>query len=415
REAQLDAALAASDERLAAGEETYVANQVPPELLPRLERARACLRRLERLHPRSGADSFADAPTLSLASKGLPALPTLAAGSTWFGRFRLVRELGRGGCGIVFLAFDPRLRREVRLKVPRLEALLPPEARRRFLLEAQVAAGLDHPNVVPTYEAGEIGEVCYIASAYCPGPTLAAWFQARKEPVPSRRAPAPVATLAKAVDYVHGRGGLHRGLKPGNVLLQPPCEARPARGDDDAELIPRLTDFGLARLQEGDGSETRTGAVLGTPAYVSPEQAEGRRGEVGPATDVYALGAILYELLTGEPPFHGGTGLDVLRRVTSEEPRPPRNLRPDLPRDLNTICRRWLAKAPRRRYASALALANDLESWLENRPIAARPATPRERLVKWMRRRPAAALFVLLGVVVFAAALVGSLWHGHVL
>jgi hypothetical protein len=394
------AALAAFDEALAAGCNTEPVTQmyVDPALLPRLEKAHGCLQRLERLRPRSVRPAAAAGQTQ----------PVLKPGGQ-VGRFRLLRELGRGGFGIVYLALDPALGRSVALKIPTLEVVFSPEVRRRFLLEARVAAGLDHPNVVPTYEAGEIGSVCYIASAYCPGPTLAVWLQERKEPVPCRLAAALTATLAEAVDYVHGRGVLHRDLKPSNVLLQPRSEARPAREEDDPDFIPRLTDFGLARLREAEGHETRSGAVLGTPAYLSPEQAEGRRAAIGPTTDVYSLGVILYELLAGATPFQADTVLDLLRRVTSEEPQPPRSLRRDLPRDLNTICLKCLEKEPARRYASAGALAEDLRRFLAGQAVKARPVGTIERGLKWARRRPAAAAAYGL---VFLVLVLGGLGGG---
>ncbi|HEY7154536.1 MAG TPA: serine/threonine-protein kinase [Gemmataceae bacterium] len=351
------------------------------------------------------------------------------------GRFRLLGELGRGGHGIVFLAYDPALRRQVALNVPRPEVPLTPELRQRFLREAHTAAGLDHPGLVPIYEAGEDGSVCYIASAYCPGRSLAAWLQEQAGSMEPRAAARLVATAAEAVHYMHSRGVLHRDLKPANILLQTDSlvqEAeRTAPYPESASAIPeprlspaqpspgtpKITDFGLAKqMDAADPKQTQTGAVLGTPAYMAPEQAAGRTRDISTATDIYALGAILYECLTGRPPFGGASDQPLLERVLAEEPTPPRRLRPSLPRDLETVCLKCLHKDSRRRYSSALALAEDLENWLEHRPIAARPASARERLVKWSRRRPAAAAaLACVSAAMVLVVLAGSLWHSQVL
>jgi WD40 repeat protein len=324
---------------------------------------------------------------------------------THLGRFQLRRELGQGAFGIVWLAHDPQLRRDVALKVPRLEALVSPAARERFLREARAAAGLDHPNVVPVFEAGEIGSVCYIASAYCPGSTLAHWLKQRSDPVPALEAALLVATLAEAVEHAHRRGVIHRDLKPANILLEPLAEGT----GTGLGYVPRITDFGLAKLQEeGEGGQTQSGAIVGTPAYMAPEQAIGQSREVGPAADVYALGAILYELLTGRPPFLAETVLDILVQVRAGDPVSPGQLRGKLPRDLETICLKCLHKEAGKRYSSAQALAEDLRRFLGGEPIQARPVGWVERALKWVKRRPVAAalwgvsvtaLLVVLGVV----------------
>jgi hypothetical protein len=312
-----------------------------------------------------------------------------------FGRFQVRCELGRGGFGIVYLASDPQLGRQVALKVPRPDVLLTPELRQRFVREGRATAALDHPNVVPVHEAGEIGTLCYLVSAYCPGQTLAAWLKERDRagprPVPSREA-ALVEVLAEAVAHAHSRGVLHRDLKPSNVLLEDTGEGK--------QLVPRVTDFGLAKLlaAEETGEGTHTGTVMGTPCYMAPEQAVG--GGVGPATDVWALGVILYELLTGRAPFQGATTLETLERVRSQDPPSPRALNPRLDRRLEAICLKCLEKAPARRYASAQALADDLASWQVGGPITARPQSWLGRAL----RRPAvrniaAALLAALGLV----------------
>jgi serine/threonine protein kinase/tetratricopeptide (TPR) repeat protein len=365
-----------------------------------LERDLACIQRLRNVLAPAGAT-----PPANLSAE----LPF-----TQLGRFQLQRRLGRGAFGVVFLATDPQLGREVALKVPRPEALLSPELRERFLREARTAAGLDHPNLVPVYEAGEAGAVAYIASAYCAGITLADWLKERTRPVPVRVAVGLAATLAAAVQHAHSRGVVHRDLKPGNILLQLRLDSvQPSpdstlkclpdespSADADLDFIPRITDFGLAKLtsdapapaEEGADGQTQSGAVIGTPQYMAPEQASGKNREVGPAADVYALGAILYELLTGRPPFQGETTLDTLEQVRSNEPVSPRRLRPRLQRDLETICLKCLQKELGQRYSSAATLADDLQRFLEGQPIWARPVGSAGRLWRWCRREPVVAI-----------------------
>ena len=296
---------------------------------------------------------------------------------------RSCRELGQGAFGVVFLASDSVLGRKVALKVPRPFALVTPEIRRRFVREAEAASRLDHPHIVPVYDVGEEGPICYIASAYCEGLTLADWLRRRSAAVAFTEAARLVAILSEAVAHATTRGILHRDLKPGNILLQrtgsAPAAAEPRHRLGD--YVPRICDFGLAKLLDQESHETCSGVPIGSPAYMAPEQAAGRLRDHGPATDVYALGVILYELLTGRPPLRGETDLETLRLVADQESPPPRELRPGLPRDLNTICAKCLEKRPKDRYDSALALAADLQRFLAGKPVHARPI----RL--WQRRQ----------------------------
>jgi WD40 repeat protein len=326
-----------------------------------------------------------------------------------FGRFEVVRELGRGGFGVVYLARDSVLGREVALKVPRPEILITAEGRRRCMREARAAAGLDHPNIVPVYEADELGPVTYIASAYCEGPSLSAWLKARHEPVPPRSAARLIATLADALQHAHDRGILHRDLKPSNVMLQNKYTATVDQ-DELAGFVPRVTDFGLAKLADDDGGDSKSGVPIGSPPYMAPEQAAGRNRDLSPATDVYALGATLFEVLTGRAPFRGETPAETIRQVIDDDPISPRLLRPDFPRDLETICLHCLEKDPTRRYPRAAALADDLDRFLAGQPIHARPASAWELFVKWARRRPAHAALMGLAIVVATAGAGGMTW-----
>jgi WD40 repeat protein len=327
--------------------------------------------------------------------------PAVPIGS--IGDYDLLEELGAGGMGRVYKAWHRGLGRLVALKVIRTGAPVMEADHARFRTEAAAAARLDHPNIVPVYEVGEQDGQPYLVTRYIDGGPLSHHLDRfRADP---RAAAALLGTLARAVQHAHERGVLHRDLKPGNVLLE-------WHEGEAGSLVPHIADFGLARLMDRDSGLTRTGDLVGTPSYMAPEQAAGHgSAAITTATDIYGLGAILYAVLTSRPPFAGTTVLETLQQVKEQEPESPRRLNRKLDRDLQTICLKCLAKDPKRRYTSAAALAEDLENWLGHRPIAARPTTTGERLVKWARRRPAAAL--LLAVVALGLmALAGGLsWH----
>ena len=247
---------------------------------------------------------------------------------------------------------------------------------KRFRREAEAAASLEHPGIVPIYEVGEGDGSCYFSMRFVEGGQLDQVI--KREPMSIRQAAELIAKLARTVHYAHEHGILHRDIKPGNILL-------------DAKGEPLLTDFGLARLVEAESTVTRTKEVMGTPSYMAPEQAVGNNAAVSSATDVYGLGAVLYQLLTGHPPFAGGTTYETIKLVLDTEPRQPRLLNPKIDRDLSTICLKCLEKDPKRRYSSALALAEDLEHWLKHEPILARHTGFFTRGKKWVRRNPAIA------------------------
>jgi WD40 repeat protein len=340
---------------------------------------------------------------------------------TQIGRFHILRELGRGGFGIVYLAHDSQLGRRVALKVPRADIVHSAELRQRFQQEARAAAGLDHPNLVPVYESGEVDSLCYIVSAYCPGINLADWMRGRTEPVPFADAARIIRSLADGVQHSHSKGILHRDLKPANVLLVTMDISSGSNGGRRSELPstnrallsacqPKITDFGLAKLSGAD-VQTKTGTTMGTPAYMAPEQATAYKSEVGPAADVYSLGVMLYELLTGRPPFVADSPIEVMLAVQKEEPVPPSRLRQRLPRDLDTICLKCLEKEPHRRYASAKSLAEDLGRYLAGNSIVARPLGVFGRSFRWGRRRPATAALLAMLMLTLTAGVSGIGWQ----
>jgi TolB-like protein/Tfp pilus assembly protein PilF len=293
------------------------------------------------------------------------------------GDYQLLEEIGRGGQGLVYRARQKSLNRIVALKVIGLGRWATKAHIKRFRLEAEAAASLDHPCIVPIHEIGESDGSCYFSMTLVEGRRLDEVL--KSEPTPNRRAAELIIKLARTVSYAHKRGILHRDIKPGNILL-------------DADGEPHLTDFGLARLVERESTITGTmGEALGTPSYMAPEQAAGDAAQLTSATDVYGLGAVLYHSLTGHPPFVGGTIYETVRLLLETEPRQPRLLNPKADRDLSTICLKCLEKDPEGRYSSALALAEDLERWLKHKPIQARPAGVLTRARKWVQRKPAIA------------------------
>jgi len=355
-----------------------------PELLPVVRNRWRQMRRLQ-----ADLDALFPPPdeTTPQPPEGM-ALPRIPG-------YEVEAVLGRGGMGIVFRARHLGLKRLVALKMALAGAYAEPRDRRRFQREAEAVAGLRHPNIVQIYDVGEAGCLPYFTMEYVEGGSLAQKLAGT--PQPARQAAALLATLAAAVHAAHATGTIHRDLKPANILLA-------------ADGTPKVSDFGLARRLDGDTALTRTGTVLGTPSYMAPEQVEGKPDAVGPATDVYALGAVLYELLTGRPPFRAETAAETLRQVISQDPVPPSRLNAKVPRDLETICLNCLHKEPARRYASAAALADDLRRFGEGRPIQARPLGWGARVWRWCRRKPAAAALVATALALVGLAIGGGLW-----
>jgi serine/threonine protein kinase/tetratricopeptide (TPR) repeat protein len=312
-----------------------------------------------------------------------------------FDDYELLQEIGRGGQGVVYRARQKSLNRTVALKVIGVGSWATEAHLKRFRLEAEAAASLNHPFIVPIHEIRERGGYCYFSMNLIDGGQLDEVV--KRAPLSFRRAAELIAKLARTVHYAHEHGIVHRDIKPGNILL-------------DANGEPHLTDFGLARLAESESHVTRATDVLGTPSYMAPEQASGNNAELTCATDIYALGAVFYQLLTGCVPFVGRTAYETVRLVLETDPRPPRLLNPKVDRDLSTICLKCLEKDPPRRYASALALAEDLERWLRREPIRARPSGLFTRGAKWLQRNPAtavsvAALLVAVSVIMWKSDL----------
>jgi TolB-like protein/predicted Ser/Thr protein kinase len=306
-----------------------------------------------------------------------------------FGDYELLEEIGRGGQGVVYRARQKSLNRTVALKVIGLGHWATDAHLKRFRREAEAAASLDHSGIVPIYEVGERDGSCYFSMKLVEGGQLDE--VARHEPMSIRRAVELIAKVARTVHYAHAHSILHRDIKPGNILL-------------DGKGEPHLTDFGLARLVETESTVTRTLEVLGTPSYMAPEQAVGNNAGISSATDVYGLGAVLYQLLTGHPPFAGGTTYETIKLLLDTEPRQPRLWNSKIDRDLSTICLKCLEKDPKRRYPSALALAEDLERWLKHEPIQARRIGIFSRGKKWVQRNPSSALLAASLIALAAAA-----------
>jgi len=339
----------------------------------------------------TGLDLLTDESVAGVADPGLDRnkKPDRAKTLADFGDYELLEVIGRGGQGVVYRARQKSLNRTVALKVIGLGHWASDAHLKRFRREAEAAASLDHSGIVPIYEVGERDGSCYFSMKLVEGGQLDEVV--RREPMPIRQAVELITKVARTVHYAHEHGILHRDIKPGNILI-------------DQKGEPHLTDFGLARLTETESTVTRTMEVLGTPSYMAPEQAMGNNNAVSSVTDVYGLGAVLYQLLTRQPPFAGGTTYETIKLLLDTEPRQPRLLNPKIDRDLSTICLKCLEKDPKRRYSSALALAEDLERWLKHEPILARRSGILTRSKKWVQRNPTGALLAASMVALAAAA-----------
>jgi serine/threonine-protein kinase len=307
-------------------------------------------------------------PLVSSATSDNPS--AFASMPSRVGEYRMISELGRGGMGVVYLARDERLKRDVAIKMISRGRMHSASDLQRFASEAAAAARLQHAAIVPVYEVGEWDGRPYFSMRYVRGETLA--DQLRRGPMPQRDAARLIARVARAVAYAHSQGVLHRDLKPSNILL-------------DRSGEPHITDFGLAKLLEDDSSLTATGAVLGTPSYMSPEQAAARDDALGPRSDVYSLGCVLYHALTGRPPLVADTPVELVLKVLEQDPPPPRVLRPSIDHDLDMIVVRCLQKPPDLRYASATALADDLEAYLRDETVSATNGRIGQVVARWLR------------------------------
>jgi len=338
------------------------------------------------------------------------------------GDYDILVEVGRGGMGVVYKCWHRGLRRLAALKMVLAGEFASPTQELRFRLEAELAARVQHPNIVQVYEIGSYEGRPFLVLEWIEGGSLANRLDG--QPWPPSEAAALIETLARAIDVAHGEGVVHRDLKPGNVLLaplrNPKSETRKPKEDGGApgsdfrfrisDFLPKITDFGLAKMLESDRGQTESRMLLGTPSYAAPEQMDGNSKAVGPPADVYALGVILYEVLTGRPPFKGFTVLETVQQVIHQEPVPPRLLNQAIPRDLEVICLKCLEKKPAQRYPSAAGLAEDLRRWQNHEPIRARPPSLFGRAVRWCRRHPG----VTAVVVVMALGLAGVFWQWRV-
>ncbi|MBY0522242.1 MAG: protein kinase [Gemmataceae bacterium] len=311
--------------------------------------------------------------------------------------YEIVKELGRGGMGVVYKAHHQGLKRTVALKMILSGAHAGSEELFRFRTEAEAVASLQHPNIVQIYEVGEQEGRPFFSLEFVDGGSLDDKL-AHTSPLPPREAAQLIEKLARAMHVAHQRGIIHRDLKPANVLLT-------------SDGNPKITDFGLAKRLDSQQGQTQSGSIMGTPSYMAPEQAAGNTREVGTLSDVYALGAILYETLTGRPPFDSDNPMDTVLQVINDEPAAPSKLNPKVPRDLETICLKCLEKLPRKRYASAQDLADDLRRYLDEEPILARPIGAWERGVKWMRRRPAVAASLFVVALAAIALIASGIWY----
>jgi serine/threonine-protein kinase len=355
-----------------------------PELVAYLD----CLDSLEQIFPTLPHETVAALP---------PEEPLPVAVAREFGSYELLGEIGRGGMGVVYKARQKGLDRIVAVKMILASHIASPEYVSRFQEEARAAAGLRHPHIVQIHDVGQVHGQHFFAMEYIEGMSLA--DRIRQGPVAPEEASRLLAKVARAVDHLHQHGIVHRDLKPSNILI-------------DAAGEPYVTDFGLAKVFASGSDMTTTGAVLGTPSYMSPEQAAGRPSQVGPASDIYSLGAVLYELLAGRPPFREENPVETLLQVLNGEPLLPRELNPLAPRPLERICLKCLARSSEDRYPSAQALADDLEHYLRGEPLDARAPGVVQRAWRWMRREPAlasrlATLTVFLGVDVVNYSLAG--------
>jgi len=324
--------------------------------------------------------------------KEAPPLPALA-------NYEVISEVARGGMGVVYRARQTTLNRIVALKMILGGRLADPDDLVRFRTEALAAANLQHPHIVKVHDVGEVDGHPYFSMEFIEGQSLAQ--KLAQGPLPSRVAARYVRLVAKAIHYAHRQGILHRDLKPSNIMIDPEDE-------------PHITDFGLAKRLGGDSGHTRTGSVLGTPSYMAPEQAAGKIRELGPAADVYGLGAVLYECLTGRPPFRAETPLDTLMQVTHNQPVPPSLLNPKVDHDLETICLKCLEKDPRDRYLSAEALADDLGRYLNNESISARSFNVLDRLARTLEHSQHDAAFSTWSSMLLIMAFVVGLEHSLV-